>query len=157
MNFKLHCHTAAERPDSGMCKFKKYAPILLLILWDIISVVASVLIAFRLSYWTHTPIHYQNHILLYITGVSGVMLVLNALCGCYIGVWRNISFGDLLKQILSVAIGTCGLFVADYAAVRWIDGLGHLAPESIIILGMTMLLFMLAGRMSVRLFFIGAG
>lgn len=135
-----------------MYKFKRYAPILLLVVWDIISVIFSVLIAFRLSYWTHTPVHYQTHLPLYITGVSGVMLALNAICGCYIGVWRNISFSDLLKQILSVVIGTCALFVADYAAVRWIDGLGHLAPESIVILGMTILLFMLAGRMSVRLF-----
>ena len=135
-----------------MYKLKKYAPILLLILWDIISVSLSVVIAFRLSYWTRLPNHYQNHMFLYISGVSGVMLFLNAVCGCYVGVWRNISFGDLLKQILSVALGTCALFVVDYAGVRWINGLDHLAPESIVILGMTMLLFMMAGRMSVRLF-----
>ena len=134
-----------------MYKFKKYAPILALILWDILSVVFSVLIGFRLSYWTHIPWHYQHWLPLYITGVSGVMLALNALCGCYMGAWRNISFTDLLKQVSSVLLGVLALFVFDAAAVRWIEGMEHLERETIIILGMAMLLFMLAGRLSVRL------
>ena len=134
-----------------MQKFKRVLPVILLLIWDVLSVAASVFIAFHLTYWASVPSYFQNHRFLYICGISFIMVVLNAVCGCYNGVWRNVSFSDLLRLLLSSTLGAAAIYVADKLAVLYIPGFNrNLLKECIIMLIITVLLLMIAGRISVR-------
>lgn len=144
-----------------MKKLKGILPSATLIIWDIISVAVSVTLAISQTFWNFykVPPYYEHNRLLFIAALSVVVIIANAICGCYNRVLRAIGFGDIIHQGVSVLI-TMGVVVIGDAAARHIylirnpgdESTGFLPPTAYIIIGMSLLILTVVGRGCGRFF-----
>lgn len=144
-----------------MKKLKGILPSATLIIWDIISVAVSVTLAISQTFWNFykVPPYYEHNRLLFIAALSVVVIIANAICGCYNRVLRAIGFSDIIHQGVSVLI-TMGVVVIGDAAARHIylirnpgdESTGFLPPTAYIIIGMSLLILTVVGRGCGRFF-----
>ena len=144
-----------------MKKIKGFLPSATLIIWDIISVAVSVTLAISQTFWNFykVPPYYEHNRFLFIAALSLVVIVANAICGCYNRVLRAIGFSDIIHQAVSVLI-TMGVVVIGDAAARHIyvlrnpgeESTGFLPPTAYIIIGMSLLILTVVGRGCGRFF-----
>ena len=144
-----------------MKKIKGFLPSATLIIWDIISVAVSVTLAISQTFWNFykVPPYYEHNRFLFIAALSLVVIVANAICGCYNRVLRAIGFSDIIHQAVSVLI-TMGVVVIGDAAARHIyvlrnpgeESTGFLPPTAYIIIGMSLLILTAVGRGCGRFF-----
>ncbi len=128
-----------------MNKLSRQFSTLLLGLWDIISVVASVYLAIRLVYWTGLPPFYTTYFGAFAGGLSAVLVVFNLLFGCYNRVWSSLGFRDILFQLLTGVLHVGVLFVVDFA-FRMIKGEALFPVYSYVIYTMLILILTVTGR-----------
>ena len=138
-----------------MQKIKRIFPVVALIWWDIVSVICSVSLAIKLTFWMYVkvPKYYESHMVVFIAAISAIVIVCNAICGCYNRVLRTISFSDVVRQFTAVLLEMGVLFVVD-VVVRYAyisrnstaNDLGLLPLTTYVILGMSLLLLTVLGR-----------
>ncbi len=134
-----------------MDKFIRRLSTLLLVLWDILSVGASVYLAIRLVYFTGIPNFYTTYFWAFAGGLSAVLVLFNLLFGCYNRVWSSLGFRDILFQIMTGILNVGVLFVVDFS-YRIING-GALFPvNSYIIYTMLILILSVTSRGVARFF-----
>lgn len=100
---------------------RKWLPVVFLLLWDAFSAVCAVALSIKLTFWMYVkvPNYYQNNMGKYIVGVLAVVIICNALCGCYNRLLRSISFSDIMQQCASVILQMGALFLID-VVVRYV-------------------------------------
>ena len=121
----------------------------------------SVTLAISQTFWNFykVPPYYEHNRFLFIAALSLVVIVANAICGCYNRVLRAIGFSDIIHQAVSVLI-TMGVVVIGDAAARHIyvlrnpgeESTGFLPPTAYIIIGMSLLILTVVGRGCGRFF-----
>ncbi|MBR3844197.1 MAG: polysaccharide biosynthesis protein, partial [Clostridia bacterium] len=98
-----------------MDKLLRRISTLLLVIWDVLSVGASVYLAIRLVYFTGLPNFYTTYLWYFIGGLSAVLVLFNLLFGCYNRVWSSLGFRDILFQVMTGVMNVGVLFLVDFA------------------------------------------
>jgi FlaA1/EpsC-like NDP-sugar epimerase len=128
-----------------MRKLRSFTTAAILLVWDTAAVVAAVVLGFKLYYGFGYELkpEYINERLVYIPLCIFIVVICNAIMGCYLNVWRHASIGEFLKQITAVILATVILLLINIQ-----NQLG-IHYEMIIIIGLLLLLFMITIRASV--------
>ncbi len=134
-----------------MRTFKRVLPMLLILLWDAVSVALSLYLALRLVYLTGIPNFYRTYMPVFMVGLMAIVVFFNLLFGCYNRVWASMSFIDILTQATAVFLDLCVIFLVDFGA-RTVSGQALFPVNSYIIWTMTMLILSIIGRGFARLF-----
>lgn len=144
--------TGKSENKSFLTNVKRIFPTVFLLLWDAVSVACAVYLALTLSFRTGVPKYYENHMVVYIVGVLFVVILCNAICGCYNRVFRTISFSDIIRQAISVLLQMGLLFLTDvvvfniYLSKNNVYGEGLLPFNTYVILALLLVMFSVAGR-----------
>jgi FlaA1/EpsC-like NDP-sugar epimerase len=128
-----------------MRKLRSFTTVAILLVWDTAAVIAAVVLGFKLYYGFGYELkpEYINERLVYIPLCIFIVVICNAIMGCYLNVWRHASIGEFLKQITAVILATVILLLINIQ-----NQLG-IHYEMIIIIGLLLLLFMITIRASV--------
>ncbi len=118
-----------------------------LLLLDIISVVLSITLAFKLRFgvFRDLPQFYQEHMVFYILLIVLAALMSNIIVHCYSAVWRYFGYKDFLRQLGSCLLTTVFIVLVD-------NFIGLMLPfELFLLIPLFMLLFMTLARFSPRI------
>ena len=118
---------------------------LLLVIWDILSVIVSVYLAVRLVYVTGLPPFYSTYFWGFAGGLSAVLVLFNLLFGCYNRVWSSLGFRDIMFQLMTGVMNVGVLFVVDFA-FRILKGEALFPVNSYIIYTMLILILSVTSR-----------
>ena len=144
-----------------MIKFKRWASIVSLMLWDSFCVFISLYLGITFRYPNtynnplNIPFAYYDNFLYYVLAFSIVMLGLNFLFRCYNSVLKRVNFSEAIRQLLSSLIGFALFYLLDLLFITS-DFLPVPKPLEIgILLFMTlfMFLFMMLGRSFIKLIY----
>lgn len=132
----------------------------LLVLWDAASVILSVIIAFHLRFGLtgNVPSYYENFRVLYIITYFVILFIFNLIFKCYVSVWKHAGLNEAIRMISSVLLTGTTVFAADriagavipHTASTHLANMFGLPIEVLIIISLLILVFTLAGRLSVR-------
>ena len=148
------------REVKTMKNAKRIADIAGTMLWDILSVTVSVLLAFKVAFYStlttfmSIPSFFLKPplvLILVIAGLAGIFVLTNFLCGCYGQVLRHIAFPDIIRlECISVPVSCLVCALLGYA-LAYLNGLIFDLTRVIIFYIIFMLLFPLLGRAAPRL------
>lgn len=122
----------------------------LMIVWDSISVVLSVILGIRLRFGFvgDIPQFYSENLLFYFLVVFIVTLISNLIFMSYNSVWRHASTTEVIKQICAVLLDFVILLtLTSFGLLPWYS---PLPVEIVVFICILLLMFQLLGRMSVR-------
>jgi FlaA1/EpsC-like NDP-sugar epimerase len=128
-----------------MRKLTSFITAVILIIWDSVAVFAAVVLGFQLHYnfVSTIPKDYLNQRYIYIPLCIFIVIICNAIMGCYMNVWRHASIGEFLKQVAAVILATIIMLIINVQMQLSID------YAMIIIIGILLLLFIITIRASV--------
>jgi FlaA1/EpsC-like NDP-sugar epimerase len=128
-----------------MRKLRRFTTAVLLLVWDTAAVFAAVVLGFKLYYNFDykIPVNYINERYVYIPLCIFIVIICNAIMGCYLNVWRHASIGEFLKQITAVILATVIMLLINMQMKL------NIHYEMIIIIGLLLLLLMITIRASV--------
>ena len=140
-----------------MQRIRKAVPVILLMLWDIVSAGLSVYAAFALCYWIDSgvPDYYTNNQFLYMIGVALVVVFFNAVFGNYSSVWRSFGINEVYRLLPAVVMDIAVFFLVDAWARSYVEryypgGSSRLPAVCYVILALFILFCAVASRASVR-------
>lgn len=122
--------------------------IILLVIWDMLSVYLSIIIGFKLRFGLvgSIPTIYSDNMIYYVLIMSLISLMSNIMLRCYGTIWRYFNHKDFIKQFLSSLLSAIFVILIDNFI-----GL-HLPLEMFIIIPTLMFAFMIIGRWSGKAF-----
>lgn len=130
-----------------MRKLISFKAAAILLVWDTAAVFAAVVLGFNLSSGfninTNLPPNYLSERYIYILLCIFIVIICNAIMGCYMNVWRHASIGEFLKQIAAIILATVIMFIINFNKQLEIH------YEMIIIIGILLLFFIITVRASV--------
>lgn len=116
--------------------------LLLIILWDILSVCLSIILGFKLRFGMvgALPPRYASSMIYYVLIMSLVALLSNTVMQCYSTIWRYFSHKDFMRQVMSTLLASLFVILID-------NFIGLEMPfEMFILIPTLMLIFMVTGR-----------
>lgn len=145
-----------------MQRTKKLLALFSLMLWDVISVIVSVFLSFRINYnaqyesygywdkpmtWVPGSMDQSNVLSLIIISV-GAILLLNVIFGNYKLALRHFGLNDVLKTFLTLFCFTTGFFAVGYL----MNVFSTIQEKYVIVLSLLLFICLLAGRSSVKIY-----
>lgn len=132
-----------------MQKLKRVFALVGLIALDVLSIIASMLLSFRINFpaWdTWIPGTYNSdYILTFVIVASLAMIALNIICGNYSSSLKHFGFGEIIRSCVACLIFFVGFLVGSYFLEL------YLQTKFIILMCILLLLFEIIGRSSIRL------
>ena len=118
----------------------------LMVLWDFVSVLLGVTIAFKLRFGFvgDIPRIYMQNMWFYILITYAIVLIVNILLFCYSGAWRQASAVEVVKQVCSGVIVFGLLFVIDRFSQY------GMPFEVLLLIALIVMILSILGRMSVK-------
>lgn len=128
-------------------KGNKKINLLLLVIWDIVSVFLAIILGFKFRYGFvgSIPKTYREDMTYYVLIIMLIALMSNLIMRCYSSIWRYLCYKDVLRQLASNLLTTVFIVLID-------NFIGLQMPiELFVLIPSLMFLFMLVGRSSSRL------